>query len=245
MHKIVWIGALAVCAGTVSGSPVYDMAAAFTGTRSIGSGLTSGGGNAYDNLLLSWSIVKKANGTFDYSYAISGFTSPALGHLILETGPDCLSAGARCVVSAKIGGSLAALSPAAFQLGDWCYGTSANPGVHCQGNSNVGLLKDILGAEFTSIPAATTIFITFNSSRAPVWGDIYMVGGQQYLYNSGTANHSTDSNPLDFIARPDPATTTPAETPEPASLALTGIGLVLLALTRSRNRRRRGASESF
>src|SRR4051812_24998913 len=140
VHKIVWIGALAVCAGTVSGSPVYDMAAAFTGTRSIGSGLTSGGGNAYDNLLLSWSIVQKANGTFDYSYAISGFTSPALGHLILETGPDCLSAGARCVVSAKIGGSLAALSPAAFQLGDWCYGTSANPGVRCQGNSNVGML---------------------------------------------------------------------------------------------------------
>jgi hypothetical protein len=244
VHKFVWIGVLALCADAVSGSPVYDMAATFTGTRSVASGLASGGGNAYDNLLLSWSIAQKSDGTFDYSYAVSGFTSPALSHLILEVGADCLSASAHCVTNAKVGSTLIALSPAAFQLGDWCYGTSANPGVHCQGNSNIGLLKDILGVEFTGLPSAATVFITFNSTRAPVWGDIYMVGGQQYVYNKGMGNHSTDSNPLDFVARPDPATTL-AETPEPASLALTGVALVLLALTRSRQRRRRGASEAL
>jgi hypothetical protein len=229
VDKILLIGLLALGADASLGSPIYDTPAAFTGTRSVGHGLTDGGGSGYDDLMLTWSIAEKANGTFDYSYWISGFVSPALSHVIIEMGADCVqTAGANCVSSARLG-SLAAATPATFELGDWCFGASANAGVHCQGNSNVGLPTDILGAEFTHLPGSTTVIITFNSSRAPAWGDVYLKGGQQYVYNRGNGQHATDSNPLDFIARPDPAGAEPlSETPEPGSFGLAGAALALL-----------------
>jgi hypothetical protein len=98
-----------------------------------------------------------------------------------------------------------------------------------QGNSNLGLPTDILGAEFTHLPGSTTVIITFNSTRAPAWGDVYLKGGQHYVYNRGNGRHATDSNPLDFIARPDPAgADSLSETPEPGSFGLAGAALALL-----------------
>jgi hypothetical protein len=230
VDKILLIGVLVLGAGSILGSPIYDTPAAFTGSRSVGHGLTNGGGSSYDDLTLNWSIAEKANGTFDYSYWISGFVSPVLSHLIIELSADCITnAGANCVTNAKAG-SLAAATPAVFALGDWCYGASGNPGVHCQGNSNVGLPRDILGAEFTNLPGSTMVIVTFSSTRAPVWGDVYLKGGQQYVYNPGNGRHATDSNPLDFIARPDPAGADPlSETPEPGSFGLAGAALAFLA----------------
>jgi hypothetical protein len=236
VDKILLIGVLALGADSILGSPIYDTPATLTGTRSVGHGLTDGGGSGYDDLMLTWSIAEKANHTFDYSYVISGFVSPVLGHVIIELSAGCVTnAGANCVTSAKVG-ALTAATPAAFALGDWCYGASGSPGVHCQGNSNVGLPKDIMGVEFTNLPGSTTVIITFNSTRAPAWGDVYLKGGQQYVYNQGNGQHATDSNPLDFIARPDPAGADPVpETPEPGSFGLASGGLALLgALVRRR-----------
>jgi hypothetical protein len=227
VDKILLIGVLVLGADSIFGSPIYDTAAVFAGTRSVGHGLTNGDGSGYDDLTLNWTIVEKANGTFDYSYWVSGFVSPVLSHLIIELSADCITnTGANCVTSAKVG-SLAAATPAVFALGDWCYGASGNLGVQCQGNSNVGLPTDILGAEFTNLPGSTTVIITFNSTRAPVWGDLYLKGGQQYVYNQGNGRHATDSNPLDFIARPDSAGL--SETPEPSSFGLAGVALALLS----------------
>lgn len=231
METILLIGVLALGADSVLGSPIYDMPAAMSGTRSVGHGLTDGGGRGYDNLMLTWSIAERANHTFDYSYIISGFVSPLLSHAIIELSADCIAnAGANCLTNAKVG-TLAAATPAVFALGDWCYGASGNPGVQCQGSSNLGLPKDIIGVEFTNLPGSTTVVITFNSTRGPVWGDVYLKGGQQYVYNQGNGKRATDSNPLDFIARPDPAGTDPvSETPEPGSFGLAGAALSLLGL---------------
>jgi hypothetical protein len=230
VDQILLIGVLVLGAGPILGSPIYDTAAAFTGTRSVGHGLINGGGSGYDDLTLNWSIAEKANSTFDYSYQISGFVSPVLSHFIIELSADCIAnAGANCVTNARVG-SLTAASLAVFALGDWCYGASGNVGVHCQGNSNVGLPGDILGAEFTNLPGSTRVIITFNSTRAPVWGDVYLKGGQQYVYNLGNGWHTSDSNPLDFIARPDPEGAGPlSETPEPGSFGLAGAALAFLA----------------
>jgi len=231
VDKILLIGVLALGADSILGSPIYDTPAAMSGTRSVGLGLTNGGGSGYDDLMLTWSIAEKANHTFDYSYVVSGFVSPVLGHAIIELSADCITnAGANCVTNAKVG-TLAAATPAVFALGDWCYGASGNPGVSCQGNSNVGLPKDIIGVEFTNLPGSTTAVITFNSTRGPVWGDLYLKGGQQYVFNQGNGKHASDSNPLDFIACPDPAGADPVpETPEPGSFGLAGGGLSLLGL---------------
>jgi hypothetical protein len=236
VDKILLIGVLALGADSILGSPIYDMPAAMSGTRSVGQGLINGGGNGYDDLMLTWSIAEEANHTFDYSYVISGFLSPLLSHAIIELSTDCITiAGAKCVTNANVG-TLAAAAPAAFELGDWCYGASGIPGVNCQGNSNVGLPKGIVGIEFTNLPGSTTVIITFNTARGPAWGDVYLKGGQQYVYNQGNGKHAIDSNPLDFIARPDPAGTDPIpETPEPGSFGLAGAGLALLgALVRRR-----------
>ena len=233
MDKILLIGVLALGAGSILGSPIYNTPATFTGARSVGQGLTSGGGSGYDDLMLSWSIAEKANGSFDYTYAIGGFVSPALSHLIIELSADCITnAGANCVTNAKVG-SLAAAAPAAFALGDWCYGAGGDPGVHCQGNSNVGLPKDILGVAFTNLPGGATVLITFNSTHAPVWGDLYLTGGQQYVYNRGIGLHATESNSMDFIARPDSDGEDPiSETPEPGSFGLAAAALALLGARR-------------
>ena len=229
MDKIRWVALLAFSTRFVSGSLIYDAPATMTGSRSVGNGLTSGGGNAYNDLLLNWSIVQKANGTFDYTYTIAGITAPLLSHAILELGSGCVtSPSANCVNNAQVGSSLSSMAPAALQLGDWCYGASVNPGVRCQGSSNLGLPRDIIGVEFNNLPGSTTVIITFNSGRAPVWGDVYLKGGQQYVFSSGIGRHATDTNALDFIARP--GSLDPAETPEPHTLGLAGLGLALLVL---------------
>jgi hypothetical protein len=232
VDKILLIGVLTLGADSILGSPIYDTPAALTATRSVGNGLTNGGGSGYGALMLTWSIAEKANGSFDYSYWISGFVSPVLSHVIIELSAGCITnAGANCVTNAKVG-TPAAATPAAFALGDWCYGA------HCQGNSNLGLPADILGVEFTNLPGSTTVILTFNSTRAPVWGDFYLKGGQQYVYNQGNGRHAIDSNPLDFIARPDPAGTDPiSETPEPGSFGLAGGGLALLGARALRRRK--------
>ena len=193
--------------------------------------------------MLTWSIAEEANGTFDYRYIVSGFVSPVLSHVIVELGADCIpNASANCVTSAKAGSSGAAMKPAVFQLGDWCHGVSGNPGVHCQGNSNLGLPKDIIGVEFTSLPGSTTVIVTFHSTRGPAWGDVYLMGGQQYVYDNGLAQHATDANPLDFIARPDPAGGDAlSETPEPGGFGVAGAALALIG---ARIRHIRGASRS-
>lgn len=232
------IGMLVLGADSILGSPIYDTPAVMNGTRTVGQGLTNGGGSGYDDLMLTWSIAEQANGTFDYSYLISGFVSPVLGHAIIELSADCITnAGANCVTNAKVG-TLTADTPAVFALGDWCYGSSGNPGVHCQGNGNVGLPKDIIGVEFTNLPGSTMVVLTFNSTRGPVWGDLYLKGGQQYVYNQGNGRHATDSNPLDFIARPDPAGADPIpETPEPGGFGLASGGLALLGACALRRRK--------
>ena len=218
----------AFCIAGLHASTVYDTSASLTGTRGVDTfgGLVDGGGNGYDNLTLSWSIVPLANLTYEYIYTISGFTGPSLSKVILNLSANCMTGNPSpgCVLSAQVDGL-----PATAALGDWCYG---HPG--CQGSSNVGLPNDIAGVKFSSLPSGA-VTITFNSPRAPVWGDIYLGGGQQYLYNLGNPNH-LDPNILDFIARPGAFGFEPP-TPEPATLGLTGVALALLGVMGRRRSR--------
>ncbi len=226
---------LSMCvACTLQASTVYDTSAALTGTRLVGTGggLADGGGHDYDHLMLNWSIVQQTSLTYVYTYTISGFSGPNLSNVILDLSDDCAvrsTAGAplpSCIANVKIDGSTAPL-----ELGRWCF---AGPG--CQGQSNLGLPQPIIGVKFTSIPAVNSITITFESSRAPVWGDFYLKGGQQYVYNLGNANHM-DGNILNFVARPDTFPGDPGSAPEPANLALTAAGLAAVSLLRRRRKK--------
>ena len=212
----------ALCIASLHATTVYDTSASLTGTRGVNTfgGLIDGGGNGYDNLTLSWNIVVLANLTYDYTYTISGFSGPSLSKVILNLSSNCMTGNPSlgCVFNAQVDGS-----PAATSLGDWCYGRAG-----CQGSSNVGLPNDITGIKFSSLPGSGAVIITFDSPRAPVWGDIYIGGGQQYVYNLANLSH-LDINILDFIARPGAFGSEPP-TPEPATLGLTALALALLGV---------------
>jgi len=72
------------------------------------------------------------------------------------------------------------------------------------------------------------------SDRAPVWGDIYVKGGQGYAFNAGLTNHGSDNVNL-FVARPDTVIgRVGSETPEPSTMVMLGSGLALAAWIRRR-----------
>ncbi len=214
--------ALAILA---SGATVYDTSASLTGTRSIGNGLTDDSGGGYDGLLLSWNIVQLSDGTFTYTYAFDGFTAPDIANIILDLSDTCVVNGAKsssCISNVQINGSAPKLD---FE--DFCVG--------CQGSLD-GLAGDIIGVEFTNFAHGIPVTITFDSPNVPVWGDLFLKGGSDFVRNIGNADH-TDSLTLDFVARPDTTGgTVQASVPEPATLGLTGGALVLLGLLRRRKK---------
>lgn len=219
---------LLVAGASLYAGTVYNTSASLTGNRfvGVGGGLIDGGGTGYDNLFLAWNIVPLSS-VYIYTYTISGFTAPNLSHVLLDLSDDCVvptSAGTplpTCITGATVNNAAAVIT-----LGDWCSG--------CQGTSNLGLPNDIVGAKFGGLPGGS-ITITFDSPRAPVWGDFYLKGGQQIVYNVGNLNHA-DPSTLDFIARPDGWLGDASTTPEPATLALTGAALIGLGLFRRRRR---------
>jgi hypothetical protein len=218
---------LCIAAAGLRGSVVYDASASFTGTRFVGpaGGLIDGGGAAYDDLMLSWSIAALPNATYQYTYAMASGAvddreGPRVNRVIFES-DDCNALGrdtATCIHNAAIDGA-----PAFAVYGAWA------------GRANVGLPNTIDGLEFVRLPAPTSqiIVVSFNSPNAPVWGDFYLTGGKQYVFNLGNLDHS-DPNSMDFIATPGDL----SPTPEPSTLLLAGAALTALGLMR---RGRRGS----
>jgi len=225
LNKIACFLFVAV-ATLASGTTLYDSNAALTGSRSVGGGgLADGGGTGYDTLTLAWEIIQIGDATFNYTYTIDGFSSPVLGNIILDLSDTCVFNGATtspCINNAQINGSKATML-----FGDFCDS--------CQGTSTTGLPADIIGVEFPKVPQGSPVIITFNSPSAPVWGDFYLKGGQEFVYNLGNLNHA-DALELDFVARPDTDATIQATAPEPATLGVAGAALVLLGLVGRRKK---------
>lgn len=223
MKKVLYACITFAMGAGLSASTVYNTGADLTGTRAIGSGLALGGGEGYAGLTLTWEIAPLVDGTFDYSYTLTGFTTPDIGHFILELSSNCIVSGASCVSNARINGRR--VTPV---LGDYCDG--------CEGNSNTGLPNHIVGMKVANPFSGSPITFSFNSPQVPVWGDFYLKGGQQFVYNLGNLDHA-DPLRLDFVARPDGAELVPQiAAPEPASLGLTGAALLLLGLSSVRKK---------
>jgi hypothetical protein len=160
---------------------------------------------------MSWSITQTGS-IFHYQYTLSGLDKD-LGHTIVQ-------------VSDNFTGNNIWNSTQNYTSGGPSTYSPSDPG-----NSNPGLPASIFGVKFNGAMGYSYV-VSFDSDRAPVWGDIYGKSGKDhgqwtYFYNTGLSDHpSTDIN--DFIATPDSrgyAQSQEPVVPEPATLSLIGLGL--------------------
>ena len=112
----------------------------------------------------------------------------------------------------------------------WVVGAGGN----CLGSPLAGLPNGITGVAFVELPRSSpTLALKFTAPGPPVWGDFYIAGGLQYVYNADNANY-LNVNILNFAAVPG---SPPPVAPEPKTLGLAAVALVLLGLMGKERRR--------
>ena len=162
----------------------------------VNSGSDNGfvGNGAWSNFSIGWSISQTGS-VFHYEYTFSGLSGKAISHVILDLSDNCTSTGT-CVYNADYN---VAGTPV---LTYGTFGAASNSPGFPAGAS-------ITGVKFDSLPNGLNL-ISFDSSRAPMWGDFYAkdgVAGEtgiwNYAYNQGLAGHSTYNNAKFYVAVPD------------------------------------------
>lgn len=200
-------------------APLGSDSRSTTGGGVIG---TQNWGTGGDGFKISWDITQVGS-NFHYIYSITDATGGALSkdmsHFILQLSNNITGQNFASNIF-NVSGATITDGPRTFSPSD-------------PGSSNPGLPGDIYGIKFETFDSASSPSFSFDSTRAPVWGDFYTKDGKTgqqdvYAYNAAFGT-SPDGNTTDFngwIARPD----TTVAVPEPSTWLLLGstLGFVII-----------------
>lgn len=168
---------------------------------------------------VSWTVSKLVNGLWHYDYTVATYQKD-LSHLIIECSATF---DEECIFNAQVNGTNWMVD-----VDYYAKGSSGNPGIP----------DDINGIKFDAT-SGTDIHVTFDSSRAPVWGDIYLKDGAGNVAWNGDSQGLTgftypDTDPVvpvtngtisNHIIVPD---TVDDIVPEPAGMLALGAGIMSL-----------------
>ncbi len=208
IHGTVFILVVCVLAAPACAIEIYGISADMSGSRSVGAvGLFTTEPD-WQDAVIEWSIVNNGDLTLTYTYTLINFDRPGISHFTLDFSDNCIGDSALtdpgCLTDVQLNGDPSNI----LEPGD---------------------RDGIVGAAKFDVGEDGDLTYSFISNRMPVYGDLYVKGGQSALYNTGFGQHDSQLMTAgDFIARPDSFLVAP----EPTSLVLIAAGS--LAMLRRR-----------